>query len=413
MNRTRTLSGCRRLLALAALICALGAALAGVASAQDPDEPDELPPDELAPGELRGVISAEPGELFQIEWGGGSLYDLKRRLAVRGCMLDLLWRQGENEEWHGYSQYRVPPSLQRDFLDRYEADVPAGTLHAACFDICTFQYETETIAAYDPRCRTAAEALSDGQNDASSLCTEEFDPLVIEHAMPLLPRRPDLCIVRIEYDLEAEQANDRYDVGVSGALLNQYDDDAIEIGARTWYETYPNRQPAILITSPRNPAGERAPGIRAAALHAEAHELCHATQDWIFLQSINQHRRQTQPLHEWWDQSEAGREFAAAVGFSRAETGRWALADDRFYRFAYGSDHPAELAAELCAVYLIERMGQPGAYSFLAYDIQRRAYYWRTTPIEFDPDWFLKPLVRQWLEKYMILLPAGERMPGS
>ena len=413
MNRTRTLSRCRRFLALAALLCALGAALAGVASAQDPDEPDELPPDEPAPGELRGVVSAEPGELFQIEWGGGSLYDLKRRLAVRGCMLDLLWRQGENEEWHGYSQYQVPPSLQRDFLERYEADIPAGTLHAACFDICTFQYETETISAYDPRCRTAAEALSDDQNDASSLCTEQFDPLVIEHAMPLLPRRPDLCIVRIEYDLEAEQANDRYDVGVSGALLNQYDDDAIEIGARTWYETYPNRQPAILITSPRNPAGERAPGIRAAALHAEAHELCHATQDWIFLQSLNQHRRQAQPLHEWWDQSEAGREFATAVGFSRAETGRWALADDRFYRFAYGSDHPAELAAELCAVYLIERMGQPGAYSFLAYDIQRRAYYWRTTTIEFDPNWFLKPLVRQWLEKYMILLPAVERTTGS
>lgn len=405
MNRTRALSGCRRLLALAVLICAVGAAVAGVASAEEPDE--------LPPGGLRGVISVEPGELFAIEWGGGSLYDLKRSLAVRGCMLDLLWLQGGNEEWHGYSQYRVPPSLQREFLERYEAGVPAGTLHATCLDICTLQYETETIAAYDPRCRTAAEALSDDQNDASSLCTGEFDPLVIEHVMPLLPRRPDLCIVRIDYDLEAGRANDRYAVGVSGALLNQYDDAAFETGERTWYETYPNRQPVILITSPRNPADERAPGTRAATLHAEVHELCHAAQDWIFLQSINQHSRQARPLHEWWDQSEAGREFAAAVGFTRSETGRWTLIDDRFYRYVYGSDHPAELAAELCAAYLFERMGQPSAYSFLAYDIQRRAYYWRLAPIEFDPDWFLKPLVRRWLEKYMVLLPSGEQIAGS
>ena len=383
---------------MAALLCAVCAA-AGFASAQEPSE--------LPPGELRGAVSSEFDELFPFEWGGGPLYDLKRRLAARDCMLDLLWLRDADGEWRGYSQYRVPPSLQTEFTGQYETDIPAGMLYATCFNICTFQYETDSVAAYDPSCRTAAEALSDDQNDASSLCTPDFDPLVIEHVLPLLPRRGDLCIVRIEYDLEAGSADDRYNIGVSAALLGQYDDMAFQIGPGTRYETYPNRQPAILITSPRNPPAERTPGTAAMKLHAEVHELCHAAQDWMFLQSINQHRRQARPQHEWWDASEAGREFAAALNFRRAPSGQWAPADAHIYRYTYGSDQPAELAAELCAVYLAERAGAPGAYSFVAYDQQRRAFFWRLDPIEFDPDWILTPPVRRWLEKYMIRPASG------
>ena len=381
---------------MTALLCAVGAA-AGFASAQEPSE--------LQPGELRGAVSSEFDELFPFEWGGGSLYDLKRRLAARGCMLDLLWRRDGGGEWRGYSQYRVPPSLQAEFAAQYETDIPAGTLYATCFNICTFEYQTDSVAAYDPRCRTAAEALSDDQNDASSLCTPDFDALVIEHVLPLLPRRGDLCIVHIEYDLEAGRAGDRYNTGVSATLLGQYDDMAFQIGSATRYETYPNRQPAILITSPRNPPAERRLGTMALRLHAEVHELCHAAQDWMFLQSINQHRRQPRPQHEWWDASAAGREFAATLGFRRAPGGEWTSPGAPIYRYTYGSRQPAELAAELCAVYLTERMGAPGAYSFVAYDQQRRAFFWRSDSIEFNPDWVLTPEIRRWLEKYMILAP--------
>ena len=384
-----------RLLVLAAVIATAVFRLSP-SSAQDP------PP--LAELELRADLPSELGASFPIEWGGGSLYDLKRRLATRGCMLDQLWLV-ENGRWRGYAQYSYPRRLQGRFLSRYEAEVPAGRMYASCFDICRFEYASRSGIAYDSRCRDAASTLSDSANDASALCTREFDPRIAESVLPILPIRPDLCIVRVEFEAEPEAWRDRYETGVSGILIQQYDETPVEIKGDIWWEIYPNRQPFVLLTSPVDPPERRAAGVRTLALHAEAHELCHANQEWMLLQSLNRFRRVPAPFDEWWIQSEAGLAFIKAVGFERAADGSWSLGS-RYrprYRFVYGADRPAELAAELCAVHLLERIGEPSAYSAVLYDGGQGRFFWRESPVDFVHATLLPDSVRQWLARYAVL----------
>ena len=135
-----------RLLLLAGVI-ATAALMLRPSSAQDPSLPSYL--------ELRASVPEETGAVFPLEWGGGSLYDLKRRLAVRGCMLDQLWLV-ENGRWVGYAQYSYPISRQARFRSRYEDGVPAGRMYASCFDICSFEYASTAGAAYDLAMRSAA-----------------------------------------------------------------------------------------------------------------------------------------------------------------------------------------------------------------------------------------------------------------
>ena len=384
-----------RLFVLAAVI-ATAIFMLRPSSAQAPPPP--------APLELRADVPSEFGAIFPLEWGGGSLYDLKRRLAARGCMLDQLWLL-ESGRWRGYAQYSYPRSLQARFLSRYEAGVPAGRMHASCFDICTFEYASSAGAAYDSRCRDAASTLSDSANDASSLCTREFDPRLAESVLPILPIRPDLCIVRVEFEAEPEAWRDRYETGVSGILIQQYDEAPFERLDETWWEIYPNRQPFVLLTSPVNPPERRAAGVRALSLHAEAHELCHANQEWMLLQSMNRFRRVPASFDEWWLASEAGLAFVKAAGFEQAADGSWSLAPRyrAHYRFVYGADRPAELAAELCAVHLLERIGEPSAYSAALYDGEQGRFFWREAPVDFVHAALLPDSVRRWLARYAVL----------
>lgn len=384
-----------RLLLLAGVI-ATAALMLSPSSAQDPAAPAYL--------ELRASVPEETGAVFPIEWGGGSLYDLKRRLAVRGCMLDQLWLI-ENGRWVGYAQYSYPISRQTRFLSRYEDELPAGRMYASCFDICSFEYASAAGAAYDSRCRYAATELSDSGNDASAVCTRGFDPRLAEAVLPVLPTRPDLCIVRVEFEAEPEVWRDRYEIGVSGVLIQQYDHASFQRRGETWWEIYPNRQPFVLVTLPTNPPGWRAAGVRTLALHAEAHELCHANQEWMLLQSMNQFRRVAAPFDEWWLESEAGLAFIEALDFEQASDGSWSL-DPRYrplYRFVYGADRPAELAAELCAVHLLERINEHSAYSAALYDGGRGQFFWREAPVSFVHATLLPAPVRDWLVRYAVL----------
>ena len=89
----------------------------------------------LEPTELVAEVPEEYGTLFQIQWGGGSLFQLAGRLAARGCAMNTLWVH-DGGQWHPYNRYDVPrdAALIQEFIGRYERDLPAGTFYATCAD---------------------------------------------------------------------------------------------------------------------------------------------------------------------------------------------------------------------------------------------------------------------------------------
>ena len=89
----------------------------------------------LEPTELVAEIPAEYDTLFQIQWGGGNLFQLAGRLAAQGCAMNTLWVH-DDDRWHPYNRYDVPrdAALIQEFIGRYERDLPAGTFYATCAD---------------------------------------------------------------------------------------------------------------------------------------------------------------------------------------------------------------------------------------------------------------------------------------
>ena len=89
----------------------------------------------LEPTEVVAEIPEEFGTLFQIQWGGGNLFQLAGRLAALGCAMNTLWVH-DGGQWHPYNRYDVPrdAALIQEFIGRYERDLPAGTFYATCAD---------------------------------------------------------------------------------------------------------------------------------------------------------------------------------------------------------------------------------------------------------------------------------------
>ena len=127
----------KRVVALLAVVGLLVAFVAGV-SADDGDEGSEGE----AALQLTEVVADIPkgyGTLFPLQWGGGSLYQLKGRLATMGCMANTIWLY-DNNQWNVYNQYNVSqdnPVIQQ-FKQQYEQFIPAGTVWADCYNMCGF-----------------------------------------------------------------------------------------------------------------------------------------------------------------------------------------------------------------------------------------------------------------------------------
>ena len=96
----------------------------------------------LQPTEVIAEIPEAYNEIFELQWGGGSLYQLKGRLATMGCIADTIWVH-DNDKWHPYNQYQIPSTLNEQFITQYAQLIPAGTLYASCYDICDFDYIAE------------------------------------------------------------------------------------------------------------------------------------------------------------------------------------------------------------------------------------------------------------------------------
>ena len=159
----------------------------------------------LEPTEVVAEIPEEYNTLFELQWGGGSLYQLKGRLATMGCMANTIWLY-DNAKWHPYNQYQISSTFASnvEFQNQYAEFIPMGTLWADCFRMCEFKYNDDIQARTCEEFEFLREhnffnilpySISD-----TSFCTNDFNPLVKEKVLPRLPLHPDTCIVRQEHE---------------------------------------------------------------------------------------------------------------------------------------------------------------------------------------------------------------------
>ena len=376
---------------VAALLVATGLLAVSVASvsADNGDEETAVAAiaTELRPTQVVAEIPEGYEMLFPLQWGGGSLYQLKARLATMGCMLNTIWVYN-NDQWHSYNQYNIPARLNQKFLAKFEDDIPSGTLHADCFDICTFTYHGEErqgeCRSFEELQRSRISGFATGpdfEKPEHIECDNNFFPFVQERILNILPIQPDACAVKGVVDETFGYrafAKDPYTYFKDQSLDNlgiPYVDN-VSFFYLLWME--PSNAEAI--------EDEVAHGM------AELHELCHLQQYWYTLQRLQPDIKEKSWYAEvWTTNSPAGQEFISLVDFEHRinEQGDviWTLPQDSLFQDIY-SVSPLELSAELCAIYLANKVS----------DVLGNFQFGRKDSIE-----YLTPEIKQWLETYMIL----------
>ena len=383
-----------------ALLTAAGLSAFLVAGISADDENEEaVATRNLQPTEVVAEIPEEYGVPFRIQWGGGTLYHLKARLATMGCMLNSVYIH-DDAQWFSYNQYNVPYSLNTSFLTQFPDAIPPTTLYGTCIDICTFD-TADGVVIGDKRCITFEELREQGALkefkeilnlpiDDNTTCNDDFSPLVKQYIFPILPILPDTCIVR-QTTMNTPNVRGRIGGG--------------DHPASVWY--------VVLWSNPSLFKSEEAEGaLRIYELHVEIHELCHVQQDYYVVQQETLGPR-FHPWYGWygWYGTEANKEFMKLTGFTeitKRDVWDFRLPDDSIFKEIY-SINPAELSAELCAIYLIDKMGEESRYAKLPYkllDNPEAGIQIQIAP--FNPRRYLTLEIRQWLETYMILPDISE-----
>ncbi len=388
----------------AALVLVVAAIIAlaniGMGAAEDGDEQEESS-EALQPTEIVADIPEGYGELFPFDWGGGSLYHLKGRLATMGCMANTLWFH-DGGEWRGYNQYNVPSTLTQEFRDRYAEFVPPGRLYATCFRICEFsyaEYGSKPCYTLDLLHQLGVFATDRIPIDYTPRCTRNFAPLVAGAVLPMLPLLPETCVMRVTSDMTTVR-------GAAGGFFSLF------VGWSGAF--YPISVPIVAIYSESDyltrkwsSAREKYPEVKLLA--TEIHELCHANQAWhitqgmhtdVVLEPREHSAAQLAPL--WAADTDAGSEFTQLTGFAIGADGEWVLPSDSVYRTIY-SKNPNELAAELCMIRIVEILGGENKYRYVYWSADDAAYKWQAEPIAFDADVYLTPEIRRWLETWVLL----------
>lgn len=325
------------------------------------------------------VISNTPvryNRPLELHWGGGSLVHLKGRLATIGCIVNYIWIW-DSGTWYPYSQYGVPHDQigNLQFKKRYTEFIPARTLYAACIDVCEtsskdcISFDRMLDIGQDSYYNSFGELVYIGESE----CTQEFSTLTHDKIFPILPLRPDVCIVEIK-GIDAER---RPNLGLAPA-------------------TPVNTQPFIVVFD-SNSTTKKNSDLRQ---YTETHELCHQNQYWHWIQQRDRSDADLPEIHSYFKRSQGGRELLSLTGIYFADD-RWNLPHDSVYRDIY-SKNPLELAAELCALYLLDAAGEKSPYSYMIwnYDAQK---FERIHPRKVDSMKYLTPEIRQWLTTYMIL----------
>ena len=355
--------------AVALLVAAgLFAVLVAGISADDGDE-EAVAEVALKPTQVVADVPEEYNTLFKLQWGGGSLYQLKGRLATMGCMANTIWLY-DNNKWNVYNQYNIShtnPVIQ-EFIQNYSESIPADTLWADCFRMCEFGgQECLSFEAVREQIDWLKHILKDLP------CTDDFDPRVKQHVLPRLPHHPDVCIVKST----VEQ-------GIMGGR-------ALSIDTQKSF-----------ITLYSNNFKNDSEVDDVLLLSTEIHELCHTNQHWHWLQQL-QINADTDYNFFYHFNDTYSKELIDLVGFTQQSPGEWNLPIHSVYRDIY-SRNPNELSAELCSMYLLDAMNESSEYE---YKIYNKGHTRLPKRRDFDTSKYLTPEIVEWLETYMILPDVG------
>ncbi len=340
----------------------------------------------LKPTQAIAEVPEEYDELFEIQWGGGSLYHLKARLATMGCMLNTIWVYDDNQ-WHGYNQYNIPHSFNQAFITKFEDNIPAGALYGDCIDICTFD-AVDGVVIEGRECTTFEETRGQKGDylpmlslpiEPNTPCTYDFNPIVKDKVFLLLPVFIDTCIVR--------QAT----TGTSSIQGTAGRDEFLN---SAWS--------VIQWFNPQQFKSEEAiEALSVYQLSNEIHELCHVQQYYYLMQQETPGPRFA-PYNGWYD-SKANREFMRITGFTESAEGYFQLPNNSVFTEIY-STNPVELSAELCSLYLLNRIGEDSEYTRLPYDLSDNPEAGiQILTSSFNPNRYLTPEIIEWLETYMVL----------
>ena len=380
----------------AALLAAVGVSifLAGGISA-DEENAEAEPAAALQPTEVVADIPTEYDTPFELQWGGGSLFQLKARLATMGCMANNIWIH--NNQWSLYNQYTLSHDLFfiQQFIQQYENNIPAGTLWVDCYNVCEFGGE---------RCLSFDELREQEGNfkehfgyilslrarnfeiDQTTPCTRNFHPTIQEHILPLLPVRPDACFVLKE--------NISTSLNSTGGT-----------GGYTWHQSV-NAPPFFVMIDHSSLWYRETQEYKDLALATEMHELCHINQNYQQIQGLSTEQGFNEDDDLWFKNSPQGKAFIKMTGFIDLGYWQWRLSTKNIYKDIY-SKNPIELSAELCSMYLLDKIGATQRYEKYEKWITTtngNGYFRPFSPIpNFNVNTYLTPQIRQWLETYMIL----------
>ena len=382
MDHFRLLRRAAALLAAAGLFAVL---VAGISA--DGGNEEAVVARALKPTQARAEVPTAYNELFTIQWGGGSLYHLKARLATMGCMLNTIWVY-DNNRWFSYNQYNVPHSFNQPFLNQFIDTIPATTLYGDCIDICTFDaYTGEVIRNH--RCLSFEKMKEDGwffgfDIQDETPCTDNFHPTVKQKVFPLLAILPNTCIVHEDRRDETR--------GVGGiALIMTITDITPFITLYIHNNNYRSRQEFEIIK-----------------LNKEIHELCHINQGWQWVEQLKTGMRNKdyKYFEDSFYNSPQGKEFIQLTDFiltgeDQYGVKQWKLPTNSIYRDIYHIN-PSELSAELCTMYIMDKIGERSKYDYQRYN--RHINLYDRVPIRnTDLSKYLTPEIVEWLEKYMVL----------
>lgn len=331
---------------------------------------------ELQPTQIIAEIPEEYGTMFELQWGGGSLIHFKGRLATMGCIANnISLHDPDTGQAHIYNQYNTLSTdlNNQRFLRAFEQFLPAGIFSVDCYNICEFR-DRKCVSFEEMNKRQGGYTSHYGFHASiiNSPCTTDFDTKVTDKVFPLLPLIPNVCIV-------VKQLNDGK--GVRGIVPS------ITINTKQFFVIFDDKSPYR--------SNREYTTIRLAV---EIHELCHINQDWQQVRQLGLPQGYNQHYLDDFKHSQHGKEFMDIIGYQQFGNS-YILPIDSIYRNIYFKT-PIEISAELCKLYLLDKMGERSNYDYERYasGVQHEV------PIrDFDTSPYLTPEVVEWLETYMIL----------
>lgn len=369
-----------------------------------------------------------------------------------------------------YNQYNQgSASLQKQiFLRKYERFIPAGTLQVSCYNICDFRFfgdNTNQVGCLtlnqisEQITRLLSSIRAKMSNDQAyqqiesfvsgssyidlqgAQCNDDWHPVVKQKVFPTLPLPEDMCVIKDNTTLPSGSGFEglffikRNDALNFLRMTNTYlDNHSIHYTREDMLGLFrnftgsfnqgvfipTNVQPSIYIQGPYNSSASATITMpktlqdmnNIVLFHIEVHELCHANQYWQFISSLEPNQHLTYKFSDsgfnnfssiYWISQLKLDEFNAIVGFN--ENGN--LPVHSVYN-TLGIRSPVELSAELCALYILDSIGQ---YPYYAYQLTsngnaRIGFFHELLTYkirsDFDVNAYLTPQVREWIEKYML-----------